>query len=115
MLNMSNDPIQRMPLLSRMFCTLHPIPCHAGDFIYEMKMKLLFVCVSDEALHKIMDINKVFPKPREVEEELRKKREEDEVKAEKEELQRIKSLAPPVQPPKMCQLIEEGIVSISCQ
>ena len=71
--------------------------------------------VSDEALHKIMDINKVFPKPREVEEELRKKREEDEVRAEKEELQRIKSLAPPVQPPKMCQLIEEGIVSISCQ
>ena len=71
--------------------------------------------VSDEALHKIMDINKVFPKPREVEEELRKKREEDEVKAEKEELQRIKSLAPPVQPPKMCQLIEGAIVSIACQ
>ena len=54
-----------------------------------------------------MDINKVFPKPKEVEEELKKRREEDEKKAEKEELERIKSLAPPVQAPKMSQLIEE--------
>ena len=69
--------------------------------------------VSDEALHKIMDINKVFPKPREVEEELRKKREEDEVKAEKEELQRIKSLAPPVQPPKMVTLQQGHVRSSS--
>lgn len=54
-----------------------------------------------------MDINKVFPKPREVEEELKRKREDDEKKAEREELERIKSLAPPVQAPKMSQLIEE--------
>ena len=61
----------------------------------------------DEDLHKIMDINKVFPKPKEVEEELKRKREDDEKKAEKEELERIKSLAPPIQAPKMSQLIEE--------
>lgn len=109
---MSNDPIQRMPLLSRMFCTLFAV---MREIHLWNENETVFVWVSDEALHKIMDINKVFPKPREVEEELRKKREEDEVKAEKEELQRIKSLAPPVQPPKMCQLIEEAIVSISCQ
>ena len=54
-----------------------------------------------------MDINKVFPKPKEVEEELKRKREDDEKKAEREELERIKSLAPPVQAPKMSQLIEE--------
>ena len=54
-----------------------------------------------------MDINKVFPKPKEVEEELKRKREDDEKKAEKEELERIKSLAPPIQAPKMSQLIEE--------
>ena len=59
-----------------------------------------------------MDINKVFPKPPEVEEQLKKKKEEDEKRAEKEELQRIKSLAPPVQHPKMSQLIEEKIASI---
>ena len=54
-----------------------------------------------------MDINKVFPKPKEVEEELLRRREQDERKAEKEELDRIKALAPPVQAPKMSQLIEE--------
>ena len=74
--------------------------------------------VSDEALHKIMDINKVFPKPREVEEELRKKREEDEVRAEKEEnalraeqeeLARVKALAPVLVPPTMNQLMAAQI------
>ena len=54
-----------------------------------------------------MDINKVFPKPREVEEELKRKKEEEEKLEEKLELERIKSLAPPVQQPKMSQLIEE--------
>ena len=58
-----------------------------------------------------MDINKVFPKPPEVKEKLKRKKEEDEKRAEKEELQRIKSLAPPVQHPKMSQLIEEINVS----
>ena len=62
---------------------------------------------SDDDLHKIMDINRVFPKPREVEEELKKKKDEDERRAEAEELARIKSLAPPTAPPKMSQLIEE--------
>ena len=57
-----------------------------------------------------MDINKVFPKPKEVEEELKRKREDDEKKAEKEELERIKSLAPPIQAPKMSQLIEERYI-----
>ena len=66
----------------------------------------------DEDLHKIMDINKVFPKPREVEEELRLRKIEDDKKAEKEELERIKSLAPAVQPPKISQLIEENILTI---
>ena len=56
-----------------------------------------------------MDINKVFPKPQEVEEELKLKKIEEEKKAEKEELERIKNLAPPVQPPKMSQLIEAQI------
>merc|ERR1719471_2525472 len=65
--------------------------------------------LSDEDLHKIMDINKVFPKPQEVEEELKLKKIEEEKKAEKEELERIKNLAPPVQPPKMSQLIEAQI------
>ena len=56
-----------------------------------------------------MDINKIFPKPKEVEEELRKKKEDEDKQAEKEELNRIKSLAPPVQAPKMSQLIEENV------
>ena len=62
---------------------------------------------SDDDLHKIMDINKVFPKPREVEEELKKKKDEDEKRAEAEEMARMKSLAPPTVAPKMSQLIEE--------
>ena len=66
-----------------------------------------FIIFSDDDLHKIMDINKIFPKPREVEEELKKRKEEDERRAEAEELARIKSLAPPTAPPKMSQLIEE--------
>ena len=70
-------------------------------FVYQLPV------ISDEDLHKIMDINKVFPKPREVEEELKKKKEEEERLAEKLELDRIKSLAPPIQQPKMSQLIEE--------
>ena len=61
-----------------------------------------------------MDINKVFPKPKEVEEELKRKREDDEKKAEKEELERIKSLAPPIQAPKMSQLIEERYILCIC-
>ena len=36
-----------------------------------------------------------------------KKHRQGEKKAEKEELERIKSLAPPIQAPKMSQLIEE--------
>ena len=67
----------------------------------------IYFLFSDEDLHKIMDINKVFPKPREVEEELKRKKEEEEKLEEKLELERIKSLAPPVQQPKMSQLIEE--------
>ena len=66
----------------------------------------------DEDLHKIMDINKVFPKPREVEEELRQKKIEDDKRAEKEELERIKSLAPAVQAPKISQLIEVNVLAI---
>ena len=54
-----------------------------------------------------MDINKIFPKPRQVEEDLKKKKEDDDKKAEAEELARIKSLAPPIAAPKMSQLIEE--------
>ena len=54
----------------------------------------------------------MFPKPREVEEELRQKKIEDDKRAEKEELERIKSLAPAVQPPKISQLIEENILTI---
>ena len=54
-----------------------------------------------------MDINKIFPKPRQVEEELKKKKEDDDKRAEAEELARIKSLAPPIAAPKMSQLIEE--------
>ena len=64
---------------------------------------------SDDDLHKIMDINKIFPKPRQVEEELKKKKEDDDKKAEAEELARIKALAPPVAAPKMSQLIEEPL------
>ena len=64
---------------------------------------------SDDDLHKIMDINKIFPKPRQVEEELKKKKEDDDKRAEAEELARIKSLAPPVAAPKMSQLIEEPL------
>ena len=56
-----------------------------------------------------MDINKIFPKPRQVEEELKKKKEDDDKKAEAEELARIKALAPPVAAPKMSQLIEEPL------
>ena len=56
-----------------------------------------------------MDINKIFPKPRQVEEELKKKKEDDDKRAEAEELARIKSLAPPVAAPKMSQLIEEPL------
>ena len=69
----------------------------------------LVAILSDEDLHKIMDINKIFPKPKEVEDELRKKKEEEDKQAEKDELDRIKSLAPPVQAPKMSQLIEERV------
>ena len=57
-----------------------------------------------------MDINKIFPKPRQVEEELKKKKEDDDKKAEAEELARIKALAPPVAAPKMSQLIEEPLL-----
>ena len=64
---------------------------------------------SDDDLHKIMDINKIFPKPRQVEEELKKKKEEVDRRAEAEELARIKSLAPPIAAPKMSQLIEEPL------
>ena len=56
-----------------------------------------------------MDINKIFPKPRQVEEELKKKKEDDDKKAEAEELARIKALAPPLAAPKMSQLIEETL------
>ena len=49
----------------------------------------------------------MFPKPREVEEELKQKKIEEDLKAEREELERIKSLAPAAKPPKMSQLIEE--------
>merc|ERR1719266_2736918 len=63
----------------------------------------------DEDLHKIMDINKVFPKPPEVEEEMRRQKEEDLVRAEQEELARVKALAPVLVPPTMSQLMAAQI------
>lgn len=68
-----------------------------------------FASFSDEDLHKIMDINKVFPKPREVEEEMRKRKESDEKQAEIDEIARVRALAPQVAPPTMSQLIEAQI------
>ena len=65
--------------------------------------------VSDEALHKIMDINKVFPKPPEVEEEMRRQKEENALRAEHEELARVKALAPVLVPPTMNQLMAAQI------
>ena len=64
---------------------------------------------SDEDLHKIMDINKVFPKPPEVEEEMRRQKEEDLIRAEQEELARVKALAPVLVPPTMSQLMAAQI------
>ena len=64
---------------------------------------------SDEDLHKIMDINKVFPKPPEVEEEMRRQKEEDLIRAEQEELARVKALAPVLVPPTMRQLMAAQI------
>ena len=69
----------------------------------------VFVWVSDEALHKIMDINKVFPKPPEVEEEMRRQKEENALRAEQEELARVKALAPVLVPPTMNQLMAAQI------
>merc|ERR1719266_869284 len=63
----------------------------------------------DEDLHKIMDINKVFPKPPEVEEEMRRQKEEDAIRAEQEELARVKALAPVLVPPTMSQLMAAQI------
>ena len=64
---------------------------------------------SDEDLHKIMDINKVFPKPPEVEEEMRRQKEENALRAEQEELARVKALAPVLVPPTMNQLMAAQI------
>ena len=66
---------------------------------------------SDEDLHKIMDINKVFPKPPEVEEEMRRQKELDVIRAEQEELARVKALAPVLVPPTMSQLMAAQIGS----
>ena len=59
-----------------------------------------------------MDINKVFPKPPEVEEEMRRQKEEDAIRAEQEELARVKALAPVLVPPTMSQLMAAQIGSI---
>ena len=67
------------------------------------------IFTSDEDLHKIMDINKVFPKPPEVEEEMRRQKEEDLIRAEQEELARVKALAPVLVPPTMSQLMAAQI------
>ena len=115
MQSISNDPFCCILLLLCLnSCSFRPINIVLErDFICGSNVNVFKNCCisSDEDLHKIMDINKVFPKPPEVEEQLKRKKEEDEKRAEKEELQRIKSLAPPVQHPKMSQLIEEIIVS----
>ena len=58
-----------------------------------------------------MDINKVFPKPPEVEEEMRRQKEEDAIRAEQEELARVKALAPVLVPPTMSQLMAAQIGS----
>ena len=67
------------------------------------------IFASDEDLHKIMDINKVFPKPPEVEEEMRRQKEENALRAEQEELARVKALAPVLVPPTMNQLMAAQI------
>ena len=59
-----------------------------------------------------MDINKVFPKPPEVEEEMRRQKELDVIRAEQEELARVKALAPVLVPPTMSQLMAAQIGSI---
>jgi hypothetical protein len=56
-----------------------------------------------------MDINKVFPKPRAVEEEMRKRKEAEERQAEIDEIARVRALAPQVAPPTMSQLIDAQI------
>ena len=56
-----------------------------------------------------MDINKVFPKPPEVEEEMRRQKELDVIRAEQEELARVKALAPVLVPPTMSQLMAAQI------
>ena len=58
-----------------------------------------------------MDINKVFPKPPEVEEEMRRQKELDVIRAEQEELARVKALAPVLVPPTMSQLMAAQIGS----
>ena len=74
--------------------------------------------IRDEDLHKIMDINKVFPKPPEVEESLRRQRVEQELADEAAELARVKALAPAIVPPTKSQLMAAQIgqqAAISCQ
>ena len=56
-----------------------------------------------------MDINKVFPKPPEVEEELKQQRAEQALQEEAAELARVKALAPVVLPPTMNQLMAAQI------
>ena len=51
----------------------------------------------------------MFPKPPEVEEEMRRQKEEDLIRAEQEELARVKALAPVLVPPTMSQLMAAQI------
>ena len=64
---------------------------------------------SDEDIHKIMDINKVFPKPPEVEQELQRAKQEEQERVEKEELARVRALAPALLPPTVSQLMAAQI------
>ncbi|XP_023333888.1 PDZ and LIM domain protein 7 [Eurytemora carolleeae] len=82
----------------------------AEQAIHGAGNRFQMVIQRDEELHNIMDLNKVFPKPKEVEERLKKNREEEERRREEEEVARVRALAPPAPPPPtIAQIIQAQI------